>query len=255
MGYEVKTRSELGYMAEAGLVVSSTLELLSQAAVPGTTLAELDRLARAEIARHKAISSFLGYKPGALPPYPAVLCASLNDIVVHGIPDETVLREGDILSLDFGVMVKGFHADAARTVGVGRISPERARLIETTRRALDVGIAMVSPAHRVGDIGHAIQGFVEAAGYSVVRDFVGHGIGRRMHEEPQVPNYGAPNRLPRLRNGIVLALEPMVNAGSWEVEVLADGWSVRTKDRSDSAHFEDTVALTEEGPKVLTRPS
>jgi methionyl aminopeptidase len=252
VGFELKSRSDLGYMREAAKVVSETLKLLGQASVAGTTLRELDKLARSEIARHRATSSFLGYKPGGLPPYPAVLCASLNDVVVHGIPDETRLSEGDIISLDFGVHVKGFHADSARTFAVGRVSPERQRLIDVTRTSLERAAAMMSPAVRVGDLGHAIQTCVEGEGFSVVRDFVGHGIGRRMHEEPQVPNYGAPHRLVRLRPGLVLALEPMVNAGSWEVEVMPDGWTVRTKDRSDSAHFEDTVALTEDGPEVLT---
>jgi methionyl aminopeptidase len=252
LGFELKSKSDLGYMREAAQVVSQTLRLLGEASVPGTTLRELDQLARAQIARHKATSSFLGYKPGGLPPYPAVLCASVNDVVVHGIPDDTRLAEGDIVSLDFGVHVRGFHADSARTFAVGRISEARRRLIDVTRTSLERAIALMSPAVRVGDLGHGIQTYVESQGFAVVRDFVGHGIGRRMHEEPQVPNYGAPNRLVRLRSGLVLALEPMVNAGGWEVEVMADGWTVRTKDRSDSAHFEDTVALTESGPEVLT---
>lgn len=253
MGFETKSKSELGYMGEAGRVVAQTLALLAQAAQPGVTLLELDRLARDQIQKAGAVSSFLGYKPGGLPAYPAVVCLSLNDVVVHGIPDETRLREGDLLSLDFGVQLKGYHADAARTVGVGKLAPERARLLEATRQALEVAIAAVKPTSRVGDIGHAVQTYVEGQGFSVVRDFVGHGIGRRMHEEPQVPNYGAPNRLPRLRQGLVLALEPMVNAGTWEVEVMADQWTVKTRDGKDSAHFEDTVALTEDGPQVLTR--
>ena len=252
MGFELKSKSDLGYMREAAQVVSQTLRLLGEASVPGTTLRELDQLARAQIARHKATSSFLGYKPGGLPPYPAVLCASVNDVVVHGIPDDTRLAEGDIVSLDFGVHVRGFHADSARTFAVGRVSEARRRLVDVTRTSLERAIALMSPAVRVGDLGHGIQTYVESQGFAVVRDFVGHGIGRRMHEEPQVPNYGAPNRLVRLRPGLVLALEPMVNAGGWEVEVMPDGWTVRTKDRTDSAHFEDTVAVTEGGPEVLT---
>lgn len=254
MGFETKSLAEIGYMREAGRVVSETLDLLTTAALPGTSLIELDQLARAQIARSGAVSSFLGYKPGGLPPYPAVLCASLNDVVVHGIPDQTLLQEGDILSLDFGVSMKGYHADSARTIPIGRISPARQKLIDVTRESLEAAIRMVVPTSRIGDLGHAVQTYVEAQGFSVVRDFVGHGIGRRMHEEPQVPNYGAPNRLPRLRPGLVLALEPMVNAGGWEVEVMVDGWTVRTKDRKDSAHFEHTVVLSEHGPEVLTRP-
>jgi len=209
-------------------------------------------LAREEIRRSGSASSFLGYKPGALPPYPAVICLSLNDVVVHGIPDSSRLAEGDILSLDFGVSVRGFHADSAITVPVGRTTPERLRLIDVTRRALDAAIALATPEHRVGDLGHAVQRLVEPEGFSVVRDFVGHGIGRRLHEEPQIPNYGAPNRLPRLRPGLVVAIEPMINAGDWAVEVMKDGWTVRTRDRRDSAHFEHTVAVTDHGPEVLT---
>ena len=252
MGVEIKSRTELGWMREAGVIVRDTLRLLGEAAVPGTTLKELDRLAREEIRRTGSTSSFLGYKPGSLPAYPAVICLSLNDVVVHGIPDDTRLSEGDILSLDFGVVVKGFHADSAVTLPVGRISPQRQRLIDVTRGALDAAISMVAPTSRIGDLGHVVQTYVESQGFSVVRDFVGHGIGRRLHEEPQVPNYGAPNRLPRLRPGMVIAIEPMVNVGGFEVEVMPDGWTVRTRDRSDSAHFEHTVALTDSGAEVLT---
>lgn len=240
-------------MREAGRVVARTLDLLAEASLPGTRLIELDRIARDQIQKSGAVSSFLGYKPGGLPPYPAVLCSSVNEVVVHGIPDDYVLKEGDILSLDFGVSMRGYHADSARTIPVGRVSAERQRLIDVTRESLEKAIALVAPTSRIGDLGHAIQAYVEGQGFSVVRDFVGHGIGRRMHEEPQVPNYGAPHRLPRLRPGIVLALEPMVNAGGWEVEVMPDRWTVRTKDRKDSAHFEHTVALTESGAEVLTR--
>ncbi len=253
MSIETKSRAELGWMREASRATAEIVALMIQAAQPGTQLIELDRLARSEIDKRHATSSFLGYKPGGLPPYPAVVCLSLNDVVVHGIPDATRLQEGDILSLDFAVSMRGYHGDMARTIPIGPISPERQALIDVTRAALDVAVQTVLPTKRIGDIGHAVQTFVEERGFQVVRDFVGHGIGRRMHEDPQVPNYGAPNRLPRIRFGTTLALEPMVNAGTWEVEVMPDRWTVRTQDRRDSAHFEDTVALIEDGPEVLTR--
>ena len=251
MEIELKSKAELGHMREAGRIVAETLALLTEAARPGVTLVELDSLAEGVIRKYGAVSSFLGYKGPT--PYPKVLCASVNDVVVHGIPDERRLVEGDIVGLDFGVSWKGFHADAARTVGVGRISPERQRLLDVTRDALALGVAAAVPGGRVGDIGAAVQQFVERAGFSVVRDFVGHGIGRRMHEEPQVPNYGAAGRGRRLREGVVLALEPMVNAGTWEVDVRPDGWTVATADGKDSAHFENTVAVTAHGPEVLTK--
>ncbi len=253
MGYEVKSKSDLCYMRDSGQVVAAGLEVLCSAAVAGTALSEIDKIARDIIARAGATSSFLGYRAGSSPPFPGVVCTSVNDVVVHGLPGSVRLREGDIVSIDFGVILRGFHADAARTVGVGKVSVERTRLIKATSDALSIAISCLSTSNRVGDIGNAVQTHVESCGYSVVRDFVGHGIGRRMHEEPQVPNYGPPGRLARLRQGMVLALEPMVNAGGWDVELLSDGWTVRTIDRSDSAHFEDTVALTDAGPEILTR--
>lgn len=250
---ELKSKNDLLLMREAGRIVAVTLEALATAAVPGTTLNELDRIASDFIRKNGAVSSFFNYKVGKNI-YPKVLCASVNEAVVHGIPDGRKLMDGDIVGLDFGVSFRGFHGDAARTVGVGTISASKQRLIDTTREALVVGIAQAIDRNRTGDIGHAVQTFVEARGYSVVRDFVGHGIGRRMHEEPQVPNYGEPRNGKRIKNGMVLALEPMVNEGTYETEILADGWTVVTKDRRLSAHFEDTVAVTEEGPVVLTRP-
>lgn len=247
MGIELKSKNELGWMREAGRIVALTLDELERAAQPGVTLIELDRLAEESIRRHKATSSFLGYHG-----YPKVLCTSVNEVVVHGIPDGRKLTEGDIVGLDFGVSVKGFHGDAARTVAVGRISDAAQRLVDTARLALQRAIEQVRADRRVSDIGHAVQAGVQDAGYSVVRDFVGHGIGRRMHEEPQVPNYGQPGRGPRLRTGMVMAIEPMVNEGGFEVDVLTDRWTVVTRDRRLSAHFEHTVALTEHGPEILT---
>lgn len=247
MGVEIKSKAELERMREAAQVVALTLDELEKAAQPGVTLDELDRIAQDCIRRHKATSSFLGYHG-----YPKVLCASPNEVVVHGIPNGRALVAGDIVGLDFGVSIKGFHGDAARTVAVGRVSAEAERLMQVTREALEKGIAAARVGNRVSDIGHAVQTHVEAAGFSVVRDFVGHGIGRRMHEEPQVPNYGQPGRGLRLRPGMVLAIEPMVNVGTHEVDVLPDRWTVVTRDRKWSAHFEHTVAITEDGPEVLT---
>lgn len=251
MGIELKSRSELGYMRESCRIVSRILDTLVEAAQPGITLEELDRIAADGIEKHKVTSSFLGYG-GYDNPYPKVLCASVNEVVVHGIPDGRKLQEGDIVGLDFGVIHKGFHGDSARTVAVGKITPESQRLVDVTRAALEKAIAAAQVFGRIGDIGAAVQSYVEGEGFSVVRDFVGHGIGRRMHEEPQVPNYGQPGRGPRIRPGMVVALEPMVNEGTYEVEILRDGWTVVTKDRRRSAHFEHTVAITEDGPEVLT---
>lgn len=248
MAIEIKSRSELGYMREAARVVVDTLDRLCEAAQPGVTLEELDRLAADCLQRAGATSSFLGYHG-----YPKVLCASVNEVVVHGIPNGRKLREGDIVGLDFGAMLKGFHADSARTVLVGRVEPKVAQLVEATRTALDKAIAVCRPGARIGDIGATVQGHVEPLGYSVVRDFVGHGIGRRMHEDPPVPNYGRAGTGPRLRPGMVLAIEPMVNEGSWDVEVLEDNWTAVTVDGRLSAHFEHTVLIGEDGPEVLTR--
>lgn len=235
-------------MRHAGRVVAEVLETLGEAAVPGATLDDLDRIAAALIKKHGVVSSFLGYRG-----YPKVLCASVNEVVVHGIPGERVLNEGDIVGLDFGVSWNGFHGDAARTFGVGKISAERQRLIDVTKEALERATLAAVDGNRLGDIGSAVQTYVEAQGFSVVQDFVGHGIGRMMHEEPQVPNYGQVGRGRRLKTGMVLALEPMVNIGTWKVDVLEDGWTVVTQDGKDSAHFENTVALTARGPEVLTR--
>jgi len=248
VGIELKNPSEIEHMRMASRVVARTLELLAQAAIPGTTLEELDRLAHERIRATGTTSSFLGYRG-----YPKVLCASVNEGVVHCIPDRRRLREGDIVGLDFGVSHRGYHGDAAITVAVGRIPPEAERLMQTTREALALAIEAVRPGNRTGDIGAAVEAHAGRAGYSVVRAFVGHGIGRRMHEEPQVPNFGPGGRGPRLRPGMVLAIEPMLNQGTDDVEVLADGWSAVTKDRRLSAHFEHTVLVTADGCEVLTR--
>jgi methionyl aminopeptidase len=249
----IKSRRELEQMREASRHTAEILLLLREAARPGVTTGELDALAARELDKRGLRSPFLGYAPGGLPPYPAVLCVSINEEIVHGIPGSRELKEGDILSLDFGVDLEGFHGDSAITIPIGSIPDEAQRLIDTTREALDAGIAQMVPGRRLSDIGHAVQTTAEKGGYSVVRQFVGHGIGRKMHEPPQVPNYGRPGRGPRLVPGMVFALEPMVNVGTEEVRMLDDEWTAVTADGELSAHFEHTVAITEEGPEVLTR--
>lgn len=247
---ELKSRDEIERIREASLVVHEVLEAVARAVVPGVTTAELDRLAEARTRQRGAVPAFKGYHG-----FPASLCISVNDEVVHGIPSpERVLRQGDIVGLDFGAVVGGFYGDSARSVPVGAVSAEARRLLETTRQALDRAIAAAGAGSRLGDLGAAVQRFVESRGFSVVRDFVGHGIGRRLHEPPQVPNFGAAGTGVRLRPGMVLALEPMVNAGGPEVVTLEDGWTAVTADGSLSAHFEHTVAVTENGPEVLTLP-
>jgi methionyl aminopeptidase len=244
-----KSWTELQTMARACRIVVDALDALEAAAVPGTTTREMDRIAREHIERAGARPAFLGYRG-----YPATLCISVNEEVVHGIPGPRKLREGDVVGLDLGCIVDGFFGDAARTVAVGRVSEEAARLMRVTRDALFAGIDLCHPGKRVGDIGHAVQAHAERHGYSVVREFVGHGIGTSLHEEPQVPNYGPPGRRERLVAGMCLAIEPMVNAGGADVEVLPDGWTAVTRDRSLSAHFELTVAVTPFGPWILSEP-
>lgn len=239
-------------MREAGLVAAEILEKLCSAAKPGASTWDLDQIARREIDRHRVRSAFLGY---ADPPYPAVVCTSINEVIVHGIPKKSaVLAEGDIIGIDFGIFMRGYCADTARTVCVGAVSPEKRRLVETAEAALAQAIALCAIGNRIGDLGCAIQNYAESKGYSVVRQFVGHGTGRQMHEDPQVPNFGKRNDGKRLKAGLVIAVEPMVNAGSPDVEILEDEWTAVTKDRSMSAHFEHTIAVTDQGPWVLTKP-
>jgi methionyl aminopeptidase len=244
-----KSWGELQTMARAARIVIDTLDALEEAAVPGTTTAELDAIARENIERAGARPAFLGYRG-----FPATLCASVNEEVVHGIPGDRKLNEGDIVGLDLGCVLDGFFGDSARTVAVGKISEEAGALLKATREALMAGVDVCRPGKRVGDIGHAVQTHAESRGYSVVREFVGHGIGTSLHEEPQVPNYGPPGRRERLLPGMCLAIEPMVNAGVPEVEVLGDGWTAVTRDRRLSAHFEFAVAVTAYGPWILSEP-
>jgi methionyl aminopeptidase len=244
--------AELERMREAGRLVGEVLSELVGAVVPGVTTADLDAMAEARIRQAGAAPAFKGYHG-----YPATICASVNDEVIHGIPSgRRVLVEGDIISIDVGASIGGYFGDSAITLPVGRISAEAAELLRVTDEALHLAIEQVRPGGRVSDIGHAVQRHVEAHGLSVVREFVGHGIGQQMHEDPQVPNYGQPGRGPRLAEGMVLAIEPMVNAGKPEVRVLDDGWTAVTRDRSLSAHFEHTVAVTAGEPWILTaRPT
>ncbi len=244
----LKSRDELSRIREACRVVHAVLVELTAAAIPGVSTAELDRLAEARARQAGAEPAFLGYHG-----FPASVCISVNEEVVHGIPSpRRILQAGDIVGLDFGVVLKGYYGDAAVTVPVGTASPAALRLIEVTRGALACAVAAARPEGRVGDVGAAVQAHVEPQGFTVVRDFVGHGIGRRLHEAPQVPNFGSVGTGPRLRPGMVLALEPMVNAGGFQVETLADGWTAVTQDGGLSAHFEHTVAITEDGPEILT---
>jgi methionyl aminopeptidase len=249
----IKTRREIDAMRSAARHVAEVLLELRELAKPGVTTGELDQHARKAIAKRGVSSSFLGYGPHGLPPYPGVVCISVNDEIVHGIPGPREIEDGDVVSVDFGVSDHGYHGDSAFTVAVGRVSPEAEKLVETTRAALDRGIEQMLPGSRLSDIGHAVQACAEAAGFSVVRQFVGHGIGREMHEPPQIPNYGPAGRGPRLKTGMVFAIEPMVTAGSPEARMLDDQWTAVTVDGSLAAHFEHTILITDHGPEVLTR--
>jgi methionyl aminopeptidase len=249
----IKTRHEILMMREATRHVGEILLELRERVVDGTTTAELDQYASKAIVERGVESSFKGYDPNGLPRYPAVLCVSVNEEIVHGIPGPRVLKEGDIVGLDFGVSVKGYHGDSAVTVPVGEIRPEIRKLLAVTADSLNRGIDEMRVGKRLSDIGHAVQKRVEDEGYSVVRTFAGHGIGSKLHEPPWIPNYGAPSRGPRLLPGMVFAIEPMVNVGEPGVRMLDDEWTAVTADGSLSAHFEHTVLITEDGPEVLTR--
>jgi methionyl aminopeptidase len=248
----IKTAKEIEAMRVSGRHVAEILLLLRDAAKPGVATRELNEIAAREIKKRGIDSSFLGYGPGGLPPYPAVLCVSVNDEIVHGIPGDRLLVDGDIVSLDFGITNDGFHGDSALTIAVGETSEEARQLVGATHEALYRGIDQMVKGKRLSDIGHAVQSRAESDGYGVVRQFVGHGIGREMHELPQIPNYGRPNRGPRLLPGMVFAIEPMVNVGSEGVRMMDDEWTAVTADGELSAHFEHTVLITEGKPEVLT---
>jgi len=246
----VKTATDLAAMRRAGQAAAQALQMVVAAVRPGATTAQLDRIAEARIRELGGEPSFLGYRG-----FPASICTSVNDEVVHGIPGPRRLVEGEIISLDLGVVLDGFHGDLAVTVPVGKVSPAVARLLRVTAEALEIGIRAIRPEGRLGDVGAAIQRYVEQHGFSVVREFAGHGIGRKLHEDPQIPNFGSPGNGVVLRRGMTLAIEPMVNMGTSEVVMEADGWTVRTRDHKPSAHFEHTVAVGDDGPIVLTRLS
>jgi methionyl aminopeptidase len=243
----IKSKQEIQLMRESARRLKMVLQELKRSIKAGMSTQDIDKKAEELIGAQKSKPAFKGYRG-----YPACVCTSINEEVVHGIPSKRKLHEGDLLSLDIGLIYEGYCSDTARTWAVGRASEEAQELMEAARRALYLGMAQMKPGNRVGDISHAVQTFVESKGFSVVRDFVGHGIGRDMHEDPQIPNFGKPGKGPLLEVGMILAIEPMVTAGSWEVDILNDAWTVVTRDRTCAAHYEDTVALTESGPENLT---
>jgi len=251
-GIELKSPEEIEVMSRAAKIVAEVLEALRARVKPGVTTAELDRFAERFILERGGTPAFKGYKVRGQV-YRHTLCTSVNEAVVHGIPSNRALKEGDIIGLDIGVLVEGYYADAAVTVPVGTISEEVRRLVRVTEEALYKGIEQAIIGHRVSDISHAVQTHAEAASFSVVTEFVGHGIGRKLHEEPQVPNYGGPGKGPRLKAGMTLAIEPMVNMGRPETTSLDDGWTAVTRDGNLSAHFEHTIVVTESGPRILTK--
>ncbi|QAY67878.1 type I methionyl aminopeptidase [Paenibacillus protaetiae] len=242
-----KSESELRHMREAGRIVADTHRIMAQAVKPGITTAELDEIAEAYIRSQGAVPSFKGYNG-----FPASICASVNDELVHGFPGSRKLNEGDIISIDIGAQYEGYHGDSAWTYAVGSVSGEVRRLLEVSEQSLYAGLALIRPDVRLSTVSHEIQRVVEAAGFSIVREFVGHGIGKDLHEEPQIPNYGLPNQGPLLKPGMVLCIEPMVNIGERYVRTLEDNWTVVTEDSSWCAHFEHTVAVTENGFEILT---
>lgn len=247
----LKSDDEIAIMRHAGRVVAQTLNLLAESLAPGVVTRDLDKIVRKEFDRHGVIPTFLGY---ANPPYPATLCVSVNEEIVHGIPGKRVIDEGDVVSLDLGCTYKGFVADSAITVIVGKAAPRMRQMVDVTKAALEAGICKLRPGNLLGEVSHAIQTYIESHGFGVVREYVGHGVGRAMHEDPQVPNYGPADRGPVLKKGMVLALEPMVTAGDWRTRQMEDQWTVVTADGSWAAHFEHTIAVTDEGPQVLTLP-
>ncbi|MBQ1231433.1 MAG: type I methionyl aminopeptidase [Clostridia bacterium] len=244
----LKTSRELAIMKEACIISAGALQTVAKAVEPGVSTAELDRLAEEYIRSKGAVPNFKNYQG-----YPATACISINNEVIHGIPSkQRILKEGDIVSVDLGAMYEGYHGDNAATFAVGDVSPEAKRLMDVTRESLYEGINAARPGGRIGDISHAVQSYVEANGFSVVRQFVGHGVGTKLHEDPEVPNFGKAGHGFRLMPGMTLAIEPMVNAGDYQVRVLKDGWTTVTSDGSLSAHFEHTVVITEDGPKIMT---
>lgn len=247
-GITIKSPQELALMRKAGEIVGETLNLLKASVEPGMTTRDLDRIAFKEITRRGATPTFKGYRG-----FPATICASVNEEIVHGIPSKRVIKEGDIIKVDVGATYKGLIGDAAITIPVGEIPAPLLELMQDTRQGLEAGIRASVPGARIGDIGAAIQAYGESRGYGVVREFVGHGVGRFLHEDPQVPNYGEPGRGPLLRAGMCIAIEPMFNLGDWRTKIMDDQWTVVTADGKLSSHFEHSIAITEQGPEILTR--
>jgi methionyl aminopeptidase len=243
----IRSPREIEQLRKANAIVAEVFQRLEGKVIPGVTTEELDQIAEEYIRSRGAVPAFKGYRG-----FPATLCTSINEEVVHGIPGQRKLKEGDLVSLDVGVIRNGYFGDAAVTLPVGEVDPEARRLLEVTERALFIGIEKTKAGNRLFDISSAIQQWVESNGFSVVRDFVGHGIGKSLHEEPQIPNFGSPHQGPRLAKGMVFALEPMVNEGTYEVKVLSDAWTVITADGKRSAHFEHTIAITDGGPEILS---
>ncbi|MFH1199256.1 MAG: type I methionyl aminopeptidase [Candidatus Omnitrophota bacterium] len=243
----LKSEEDLKVLREAGKILSGIMKRLREKVKPGISTRELDLLAEELILENEVLPAFKNYKG-----YPATLCASVNNEIVHGIPDERCLLEGDIISLDLGIISRGYYSDAAITVGVGEINPKIQKFIEVAKKSLAEGIKEAQAGNQLFDISHAIQSYAEKHGFSVVRQFVGHGIGKQLHEDPEIPNFGAAHQGPLLKEGMVLAIEPMINMGGWESEILDNGWTAVTKDGSLSAHFEHTVAITKEGVEILT---
>lgn len=248
MGIIIKSDEEIAIMRQAGKIVAEVLKVVSESMKPGMKTKELDIIAEKELERLGAKSSFKGYRG-----FPATICVSINDEIVHGIPGDMTLRDGDIVSLDFGAIYNGFQGDSAMTVTVGKAKPESIRLIEATRETLEAGIAAARDGATLGDVSAAIQKSAESKGYSIVREYTGHGIGRDMHEDPQIPNFGAPGTGPVLKKGMTLAIEPMLNTGTWRTRVADDNWTVLTADGGLSAHFEHTIAINDRGAEVLTK--
>jgi methionyl aminopeptidase len=243
----LKSKEQIAWLRESGKILAQIMNYLTKSLQPGLQTREIDALAERLIAQSGAYPAFKGYKG-----YPCATCISVNEEVVHGLPGERRLKEGDLVSIDLGINYKGYFTDAALSVALGKVDGRLKKLLETTRRALALGIQQAQPGNHLSDISYAIQHYVEKEGFSVVRQFVGHGIGLQIHEEPEIPNFGHPHNGPLLKAGMVLAIEPMVNMGTWEVEVLKDGWTAVTKDRLPSCHFEQTIAIGEHGPEILT---
>jgi len=244
----IKSAREIEFLREAGHIVAATLQKVREAAVVDITTLELDRIAEEYIRSCGAVPAFKGYQG-----FPGTLCTSVNEAVVHGIPGLRKLKHGDIVSIDCGAVINGYNGDAAITLAIGELDADVQQLLDVTEESLYKGIAQALVGNRLSDISHAVQVHAESYGYGVVRDLVGHGIGRNMHEDPQIPNYGIPGRGPRLKSGMALAIEPMINLGTYEVETLDDGWTVVTRDAKRSAHFEHTIIITEQGPQILTK--